>query len=384
VLSKASDLEYQQRTDFLRSVSRVSSGFLLLLAIGYFFRLHYPLGAAVMLGCGISFSLLPFLGRRFSLELAANLSAFTFCFGIAFLALIRGDFPLDALLFLIVPPLMNAYLVGPRSAVAWAVIGVLLISLALWRVEAGHASFVPELATANAQNQKNAFVAFALSGLVALMTVAALSIDRRRVLVEKERLRLLDELNQRSAGARLGRLASGVAHEINNPLAWMTSGLSFLKSKFTGHADPEVGEVITEVMEGATRLGEIVADLQAVSHRDQNPADAADPVRVLRIVKSLASAEVGRRGVLKVEMPEGLPRVRGNEGALAEVLLELVLDSTSKEVSLKAEVVGARCIFVLSAVTESDFHRARSVLSAWDGAVEEAAGVVRISVPTSR
>ena len=164
----------------------------------------------------------------------------------------------------------------------------------------------------------------------------------------------------------------------------MTSGLSFLKSKVSGHSDPEVGEVITEVMEGAQRLGEIVADLQAVSHRDQNPADAADPVRVLRIVKSLASAEVGRRGVLKVETPDALPRVRGNEGALAEVLLELVLDSTSKDVSLKAEVVGERCVFVLSPVTASDFERARSVLSGWDGSVVEADGVVRLSVPISK
>jgi signal transduction histidine kinase len=384
VSSPASDLEYQQRTDFLRSVSRLSTGFLLLLAIGYFFGLHYPLGAAVMAGCGVSFASLPFVGRRFSLEAAANLSAFTFIFGIVFLSSIRGDFPLDVLLFLIVPPLMNAYVVGPRSATVWAVVGVLVIAIVLWRVESGHATFIPELQTADAQAQKNSFVAFALSGLLALMTVAALSIDRRRVLVEKERIRLLDELNQRAAGARLGRLASGVAHEINNPLAWMTSGLSFLKSKVSGLADPEVGEVITEVMEGAQRLGEIVADLQAVSHRDQNPADAADPVRVLRIVKSLASAEVGRRGVLKVETPAALPRVRGNEGALAEVLLELVLDSTSKDVSLRAEIVGERCVFVLSPVTASDFERARSVLSGWEGLVEEAEGVVRLSVPISK
>jgi hypothetical protein len=36
-----------------------------------------------------------------------------------------------------------------------------------------------------------------------------LGIDRRRALVEQERLRLLEELGQRAAGARLGRLASG-------------------------------------------------------------------------------------------------------------------------------------------------------------------------------
>lgn len=383
-MPRGNQFEQQQRADFLRSMSWVAAGFVLLLIPGYVFRLHYYTGAAILGVCAAVLVSLPWLARRTSITVAAHLAALTFTFGVAFLSFIRGDLPMGALIFLIVGPVVLGYLVGPRAAFAWAAVGVVLTAIVLWRVETGRAEPIPELTSPEVLAQKNAFEAFAVVGLLVLMTTAALSIDRRRALVEQERLRLLEELSQRSAGARLGRLASGVAHEINNPLAWMTSGLSLLQQKAKSDPDAEVGEVLGEVMDGAQRLAVIVSDLQAVSHRALNPQDAADPVRVLRIVKSLATAEVGRRGVLEVETPSGLPRIRGNEGALAELLLELVLDSTSTDVSLTAEVKAGGVVFVLSPVLAGDFSRAGSVLASWDGTVSVVDGVARLSLPAAQ
>lgn len=377
----AFDLEQQQRTEFLRSLSRVATVFALLLVPGYALGLHFYEGALTLGLAALLFALLPWIARRTSIAVSAHLAALTFTSGVSVFSFVRGDLPLDVLVFLILGPVVLAYLVGPKAAMGWALVGVVVVAVVLWRVETGRAHTVPQLDTPEALAQKNAFQAFGLIGVLMLMTTMALSVDRRRRVVEQERLRLLEELNERAAGARLGRLASGVAHEINNPLAWMTSGLSFLQGRFRGDPDPEVGEVIDDVTQGAQRLAVIVSDLQAVSHRDTNPTDAADPERVLRIVKSLATAEVGRRGVLKVETPAQLPRIRGNEGALAELLLELVLDSTSNDVSLNAEVLDGRVVFLLSPVIATEFDRAHRLLSTWGGGVEVIAGVARLSLP---
>ncbi|MDP2270330.1 MAG: histidine kinase dimerization/phospho-acceptor domain-containing protein [Archangium sp.] len=375
-------LEQQQRTEFLRSLSRVGTTFALLLVPGYALGLHFYAGALSLILAALIFALLPWIARRTSIAVSAHLAALAFTGGVSIFAFVRGDLPLGALVFLILSPVVLAYLVGPKAAMGWALVGVIVIGVVLWRVETGRAHTLPQLETPEALAQKNGFEAFGLIGMLLLMTSMALSVDRRRRVVEQERLRLLKELNERAAGARLGRLASGVAHEINNPLAWMTSGLSFLQERFSSDPDPEVGEVIGDVVQGAQRLAVIVSDLQAVSYRDTLPTDAADPVRVLRIVKSLATAEVGRRGVLKVETPAHLPRIRGNEGALAELLLELVLDSTSKDVLLNAESLEGRVVFLLSPVIATEFDRARSMLSTWGGGVEVIAGVARLSLPT--
>ncbi len=381
VLIGAVTLEQQQRTEFLHSLSRVSATLAFLLVPGYALGLRFYEGAATLALAGLVFALLPWVARRTSITVSAHLAALAYSAGVSVFAFVRGDLPLGALVFLILSPVVLAYLVGPKAAMGWALVGVIVIAVVLWRVETGRAHTLAQLETPEAQAQKNAYEAFGLIGMLLLMTSMALSVDRRRRVVDQERFRLLEELNERAAGERLGRLAAGVAHEINNPLAWMTSGLGFLEDRFRADPDPEVGEVINDVTKGAQRLAVIVADLQAVSHRDTQPTDAADPVRVLRIVKSLATAEVGRRGVLKVETPASLPRIRGNEGALAEVLLELVLDSTSNDVSLNAEVQSGRVVFLLSPVIATEFDRARRVLSNWGGRVEVIAGVVRFSLP---
>jgi len=78
-------------------------------------------------------------------------------------------------------------------------------------------------------------------------------------------------LEQQDRLASLGALAAGVAHEINNPLAFITANLSYVVEEL-GHLPAEqqgplsdVLAALSEANDGAKRVARIVADLRQLS-----------------------------------------------------------------------------------------------------------------------
>src|SRR5687768_10668399 len=122
--------------------------------------------------------------------------------------------------------------------------------------------------------------------------------DHLDTLVE---LRAQVALNDRLAS--IGRLAGGVAHELNNPLAYITANLDWIKrmvEKLGLDADRggELCEVLDEVAQGAAKMGSILRDLGTVV-RARDEADGELHVsRVVRACGNLCAAEVKHRGKL--------------------------------------------------------------------------------------
>jgi len=77
--------------------------------------------------------------------------------------------------------------------------------------------------------------------------------------------------------AGIGRLAAGLAHGLNNPLAWMGSNVRFVQEELAalearGAAEGlgELRQVLAEVVEGVERVRAIVSDLQDLAGADRN------------------------------------------------------------------------------------------------------------------
>lgn len=105
----------------------------------------------------------------------------------------------------------------------------------------------------------------------------------------------------------LGQLASGAAHEINNPIGFVSANLQSLKSLLddasTGAAGAtdfiEGHEMIVESLEGVRRVKEIVAGLREFSRMEIASPDPSNVnASVSRVVGKLAAAE---RPVLVLE-----------------------------------------------------------------------------------
>jgi signal transduction histidine kinase len=153
-----------------------------------------------------------------------------------------------------------------------------------------------------------------------------------------ERARMQHQLLQSERLASLGLLAAGVAHEVNNPLAYMLLNMQHvlrgLRSIATNLEGQELGSTIADfercvaiAVEGATRVQEIVQDLRRFSRSDEHePHRIVDVRDVLAFTLAMIGAEVGKRARVVREFGP-VPKVLAGEGRLNQVFLNLIINA---------------------------------------------------------
>lgn len=133
--------------------------------------------------------------------------------------------------------------------------------------------------------------------------------------------------------ASVGTLAAGVAHGINNPLAYVISNLDFVRSKLAlpwgqlSSADVnEVRELLDESLEGADRVRRIVGDLRSFSRQGDDRVQAVDLSNVIERALNMAMNEIRHRARVVLKL-EPVPRVVGTESKLGQVVLNLLVNA---------------------------------------------------------
>ena len=141
-----------------------------------------------------------------------------------------------------------------------------------------------------------------------------------------EQRRLEMQLMAADRLAALGRLAAGVGHEINNPLAYVIGNVQLALDRLRSGDVVEVTERLNEVLDGAERIRLIVRDLKVFG---AHGPDSLSPVDVHRVVDScarVAESEIRMRAKLVRDFGQ-IPMVLASEPRLAQVILNLLVNA---------------------------------------------------------
>ena len=159
---------------------------------------------------------------------------------------------------------------------------------------------------------------------------AAFSLENARLYAELDaHLHQLEttqeQLLQAGKLAAVGQLVTGIAHEINNPLATIMGQAEMLGRRLT---DPGSLERVAKIADCAMRAAKIVRGLQTFVRprpHEKAPLDLRD---VVARVVSLREDAMRFNGVeLLEELAEDVPPVLGDAGQLDQVVLNLVINA---------------------------------------------------------
>ena len=163
---------------------------------------------------------------------------------------------------------------------------------------------------------------------IAPLVAKNFSVIGRLIIVDDitERIDLESQLTQAEKLSSIGLLAAGVAHEVNAPLAVISSYAQMLAKQL--HGDDKQSVLLDKITKQTFRASEIVNSLLNFSRTSVGEFGDVDLNRVIKDTLTLLEHQFKTAGIkVEQDLHPDLPAIHGNTGKLQQVFLNLFLNA---------------------------------------------------------
>lgn len=175
----------------------------------------------------------------------------------------------------------------------------------------------------------NWFVGFAVLVILVVIIITCTFMVNKLYRADRAKADTLALMEQHNQLASIGRLAAGVAHEINNPLALINETAGYVKDLFVikkqYRNDEELLENVDLILEAVERCGTITRQLLGFARKFDVRVQKVSLKKVLSEVLIFHNKEAEYRDIeVNVEVPGDIPEIETDRGKLQQILLNLV------------------------------------------------------------
>jgi len=175
------------------------------------------------------------------------------------------------------------------------------------------------------------FVFLAASIIIILCVILGLAtyLVNKIYTADQKRIIALHEVEYSNKLASIGRLASGVAHEINNPLAIINEKGGFIKDIFTFQQayeqDPKLMGLVDSILASVKRCRDITRHLLNFARHMEINVEIVNLRDVIDEIIALLKKEAERRCIeIVIDIPDDLPRLESDQGNLHQIFLNII------------------------------------------------------------
>ena len=166
-----------------------------------------------------------------------------------------------------------------------------------------------------------------LAILLVTLAVATHLVDQIHE-ADQERVNTLHQVEYASKMVSLGRLASGVAHEINNPLAIINEKAGHIKDIFTlsetYKQDPKLIGLVDSVIATVKRCAEVTKGLLDFARHLNVSRQTINLIEIINEVKGVLAKEAEYRCIaVEVDVADGIPAFESDRGKLEQIFFNL-------------------------------------------------------------